>query len=139
MPSPAVAAAFDAPRCDGTTSRDPATGDGDVDNLLSVFGGRLAAYNAGGVVPLYDSSGYATGAYPPLCGVRYVASAGGPVSEWMFCTDLKSHVCGDTDEDGNLTEGSTPVDPLEKKATNPPPHRRPGEGHRLPGPARPLL
>lgn len=119
VPSPVVASAFEAPRCEGTTSNNPASGDGAVSNLLSVFGGRLAAYNAGGIVPLYDSSGYNTGAYPPLCGVRYVASVGGPVSEWMFCTDLKSHVCGDTDGNGNLVEGNTPIAPFEKKSTNP--------------------
>lgn len=118
-PSPAVASAFDAPRCDGTTSVNPANGDGAIDNLLSVFGGRLTAYNAGGVVPLYDAFGRNVGAYPPLCGVRYVASVGGPVSEWMFCTDLKSHVCGETDANGNLQEGNAPVDPLQKKASNP--------------------
>lgn len=119
VPSPTVAAEFKAPRCAGTTTSDPAAGDGAVDNLLRVFGGRLAAYNAGGVVPLYDSFGFNVGAYPPLCGVRYVASVGGPVSEWMFCTDLKSHVCGETDADGNLVEGTTPVDPFKKLPTNP--------------------
>lgn len=120
VPSPAITTAFDAPRCAGATDDDPAQAtSGGVSNLLSVFGDRLASYNAGDIVPLYDSFGSNVGAYPPICGVRYVASVGGPVSEWMFCTDLTSHVCGDTRNDGQLLEGSTPVDPLERLTTNP--------------------
>lgn len=128
-PSAAFAAApvlpvgeFQAPACDGETDVSPQSNPGAVADLLQVFDGdpadprvsRLEAYNLGYAVPLYDSYGMSDltpyvhpdgsstiyDAYPPICATRYVASAGGPVSEWMYCTDYTSHSCADVDEDG---------------------------------------
>lgn len=77
-----------------------------------MLGARLASYNAGNVVPLYDNYGGALpAAYPPLCGVRYVAGVG-PVSEWMYCTDLEALTCGGTDASGNLVDDTSPTTPL---------------------------
>lgn len=108
---------FRAPLCPGTTTNDPAAGDLGVADLTMVFGERLASYNAGHIVPLYDLNGYGRETFPPLCGVRYVEGVG-PVSEWMFCTDLFSKVCGDTLPDGTLADGNldaaTPIEPMER-------------------------
>lgn len=123
-PSPPVAADFIAPLCPGTTDYDPAV-NGEpahpVTNLRNVFGARLTAYNAGRVVPLYDSSGLSgSDVYPPLCGTRYVAAAGGPVSEWMYCTDRAAQVCGDVDANGNLLdEKGVVINPLNTLRGNP--------------------
>lgn len=99
-----------------------------------MFGARLSSYNDGRIVPLYDSFGGtslidelgnvrpATGnvGYPPICGTRYVASAGGAVSEWMFCTDMDSQPCGDTDGLGNIVdELGDPVNPMDNLSGNP--------------------
>lgn len=122
-PAPAVAADFVAPLCPGTTDFDPAV-NGEpshpVTNLRNVFGARLTAYNAGRVVPLYDSYGLSgPDVYPPLCGTRYVAAAGGPVSEWMYCTDRLSQVCGDLDANGNLLdEKGVVINPLTTLTRN---------------------
>lgn len=98
------AEAFTAPVCEGTTLLDPADSSGPVPDLRSVFGTRLAEYNEGRVVPLYDSfAANDTNAYPPVCSTRYVSGIG-PVSEWMFCTDYFSHVCSGVDADGNLLD-----------------------------------
>lgn len=111
-PSPPVGVAFDAPPCAGTTVSDPSSSGSALGNDLQVLGARLASYNAGNVVPLYDSYGGALlDAYPPLCGVRYVAGVG-PVSEWMYCTDLDALTCGGTDASGNLVDTSSPATPL---------------------------
>jgi hypothetical protein len=107
-PTP-VADAFAAQPCPGDTVFDPAHAVGAVPDLLQVFGQRLEEYNAGRPVVLYDSAG-ANGrnGTPPLCEVRYVASAndgaGGPVSTWMYCTDLYYHTCGGADSDGRLID-----------------------------------
>jgi len=102
-----------AATCAGTTDDAPTAAAGPVSDLTQVFGLKLAAYNAGKMVPLYDAFGGSVGAYPPLCGVRYDARVGGPVTEWMFCTDITSVVCGTTTEDGGLaddhSEGDGPV------------------------------
>lgn len=130
-PSP-VASTFVAAACAGTTAFDPTVNAGGaIENLLQVFGARLASYNAGNVVPLYDAYGGsvlldAAGnvhsgsvAYPPLCGTRYVAAAGGPVSEWMFCTDLESQSCGDVDSNGNIVDRDGHViDPMTSLTGN---------------------
>lgn len=122
-PSEPIAAPFSAPLCAGTTLDDPAAAPAPVADLTMVFGARLDAYNAGSVVPLYDSLGGATASYPPLCGTRYDAATGGPVSEWMFCTDVTSKVCGDVNAAGELTEThgetTTVVNPLTQLTTNP--------------------
>ncbi|SDC86692.1 hypothetical protein SAMN05216410_2426 [Sanguibacter gelidistatuariae] len=123
--APVVAAAvpsalfteFTAPLCPGETYFDPTSSgtymaDGD---LTAVTGERLVAYNSGAVVPLYDSYGGDEGvtgdlhqstAYPPLCGTRYVETSNGnlqkAVSEWMYCTDITSLVCGGAALDGTL-------------------------------------
>ena len=108
VPQPPITASFTAPSCAGQTTSDPAANTGyAVVDLTQVFGGRLASYNAGHVVPLYDAfggsvlltdAGVNTGdaAYPPLCATRYVESLGTAVSEWMFCTDRLAQTCGDT-------------------------------------------
>ncbi|MGO3834348.1 MAG: DUF5979 domain-containing protein [Microbacteriaceae bacterium] len=51
----------------------------------------------------------------PGCGVRYVEAAGGPVSEWMYCTDMSKAACLNVKPDGSLesVEGPQPVDPME--------------------------
>lgn len=73
--------AFTADPCAGTTSSDPTTSGPagtELENLLRVTGSRLDAFDAGAVVPLYDSSGFADdAAYPPLCGTRHVEGADG--------------------------------------------------------------
>lgn len=120
---PAPVAAFDAPACPGTTFSSPQSNTGALAQLLRVFDGdpsdprisRLEAYEQGNVVPLYDAYGFSDitpifdpddstttiyPAYPPICATRYVAAAGGPVSEWMYCTDYRARSCADVDEDG---------------------------------------
>lgn len=128
VPTPGVSEPFNAPLCASSpvngTASDPTDADGAISDLTTVFGARLDAYNAGKVVPLYDSWGMNAGAFPPLCGTRYVESAGGPVSEWMFCTDMMSHTCGETLEDGSLVGerndgGLIPISPLEPQVKNP--------------------
>jgi hypothetical protein len=112
IPAPPAAAPFPAPTCPGTTHSDPKTAVATlhttdvIPDLTSVFGDRLARYNAGEVVPLYDFAGQnrLDGGYPPLCGVRYVEEVGGPVSEWMFCTDLYSHTCARMGPLGGLVD-----------------------------------
>ncbi len=101
-PTPAVAA-FNAPECVGATLLDPKKAQGEVGDLTKVFGTRLDQFNNGQVVPLYDAYGENSfnAAYPPVCGTRNVAGVGA-VSEWMFCTDIWSHVCSGADKDGNL-------------------------------------
>ncbi|TAM66209.1 MAG: hypothetical protein EPN48_17880 [Microbacteriaceae bacterium] len=130
-PSP-IASAFLAGACPGTTTYDPTVNTGGaIENTLEVFGARLTSYNAGNVVPLYDAFGGsalldAAGnvhpnsvAYPPLCGTRYVAAAGGPVSEWMFCTDIASQSCGDVDSSGNIVDhDGQPVNPMTSLTGN---------------------
>lgn len=85
---------FTAPRCPGQVDLGDPNENG-VD-LTVVDGPRLAAYNAGKIVPLYDAAGWGSTAYPPVCGVHYVEGQGA-VSEWMFCTDRLSKVCSDLD------------------------------------------
>ena len=109
---PAPVTEFRAPVCAGTTSQDPKQvnpGDhhGETD-LTRVFGARLVSYNKGNVVPLYDTFGGADGAYPALCGTYYDPETQGPKSVWMFCTDVRSKVCGDLGPGGTLSEGATP-------------------------------
>lgn len=137
VPSTPATAPFSAPQCadisgaitpttSGNVVAEPdvnvvADGGGVIRDLTQVFGARLDAYNAGNVVPLYDSYGTAdAGSYPPLCGVRYDAQKGGPVSEWMFCTDIHSAVCGNLDGFGNTTnDGGNVLLPMEQFPVNP--------------------
>lgn len=117
---PAPVGEFFADECVGDTDDDPTNApdvlsdpdDGDsplvpppVPDLTRVWGARLADYNAGHVVALYDAWGSnSTDGFPPVCGVRYVASSGGPVSEWLFCTHIWRAVCAGTDAAGNLLD-----------------------------------
>lgn len=133
VPTPAVSTPFQAPLCAGDTDSDPADQQGViVPDATLVFGQRLAAYNAGRIVPLYDAFGGTVlidsagtvrpnaASYPPLCGTRYVESAGTAVSEWMFCTDRDAQPCGDTDAAGNLVDGTgTVLNPMTSLAGNP--------------------
>lgn len=116
-PSP-VTEPFHAPMCEGTTPDDPTDADGPVSDLTEVFGQRLTDYSAGRVVVLYDTFGSNDGEYPPLCGTRYVDGVG-PVSEWMFCTDVEYHACGRTDENGNLVAEGQVLPPMEGIGANP--------------------
>lgn len=92
---PTAVGEFEASPCAGETNL--------ADPALTIAGTDLANYNAGSVVALYDSWGYAASAdsFPPLCAVRYVSEAaggpvgGGPVSAWMFCSDGSLAVCHD--------------------------------------------
>ncbi|MFC4225056.1 LPXTG cell wall anchor domain-containing protein [Lysinibacter cavernae] len=137
IPATPKAAVFEAPACAGTTDFDPAQSGATVNNLQSVFGKRLDAFNEGRVIPLYDSyggtnasepdnDGFIQYAYPPLCGTRYVASAddgsasNGAVSEWMYCTDRSFHACGGVGTDGGiLDDDNLPVDPMQELPVNP--------------------
>ncbi|MFJ2353511.1 hypothetical protein, partial [Glutamicibacter sp. NPDC087673] len=120
MPAAVADTEFMAPRCEGSTLGNPeTTGPDAYPNLLLVSGERLENYRDGHVVPLYDSYGYADGSYPPLCGVRYDAAADSPISEWMFCTDIGSKVCGDVLPGGQLGEVDVSVNPMEELAGNP--------------------
>ncbi|MFS3128073.1 class F sortase [Nocardioides sp. Bht2] len=120
---PVPVAAFNAPQCDGTTLDDPADADPALNagytDLTHVFGARLDSYNAGNVVPLYDSYGGAWDTYPPLCGAYYDAESGGPESVWMFCTDITKKACGDIGAGGTLNNGATVVGDMVDRASNP--------------------
>lgn len=99
---------FTAPACEGET---PPPED------LLVTGQQLENYNRGGIAVLYGTEGFRDdeGANPPGCGVRYAASTGGPVSEWMYCTDKSQNGCLNVQDDGTLEvkDGSEKVDPME--------------------------
>jgi hypothetical protein len=117
-PAPPVTA-FSAPLCAGQTDDDPRAAVGAVSDLTSVFGARLTEYNSGEVVALYDSYGdNSLDAYPAICGTRYVDGVG-PVSEWMFCTDIFSHVCSGVNAAGELLDiDGDPIPGLEPKSGN---------------------
>lgn len=121
-PAP-VAAPFNAPQCENTVG-DPSsdTDGGPVSNLLSVFGQRLADYNAGKPVILYNNkgkSGWTEGksqySSNPLCATRYVAEVGGPVSSWIYCTYDRASTCGWTNINGELDRSGTVLPGLEYK------------------------
>lgn len=110
VPPTPIAAPFDAPLCENTTG-DPSVDvdGGPVVNLRSVFGQRLADYNNGQPVILYNndgSSGWAAAnrqyAANPICTVRYVDEVGGPVSSWAYCTDDYASTCAWTNAQGQL-------------------------------------
>lgn len=104
VPDVPIGLAFNAPECSGAVAADPTHALGPVSDLTLVFGQRLADYNAGKIVVLYDAFGENDDdGYPALCGVRYVAGVG-PVSQWMFCTDIFSHICSGTDSEGQLLD-----------------------------------
>ena len=104
---PENAAPFTARACEGSNPSD---------HDLQVAGAQLDNYNAGGIAVLYPSVGHREPipGSPPGCGVRYVESAGGPVSEWMYCTDMLKDSCLNVQGDGELqnTHGNT-VTPME--------------------------
>ena len=109
--------------CKGETDTNPTSGknyQGQKGDLTRVDGQRLAEYNAGKVVPLYDSWGEAyQSVFPALCGVRYDAIVKGPVAEWLFCTDKTALVCGSRDAEGRLVDYyGNPVGDLEPQARN---------------------
>lgn len=117
MPDTPAAEPFQAPECAGVTPNDP-TVSGDVfPDLTEVFGQRLADYNAGKMVILYDSEGN-NNIFVPACGTRYVPGVGA-ASEWMYCTDLFFHQCSVTDAEGRLTQEGTVVSGLLDRETNP--------------------
>ncbi|MDT0202343.1 thioester domain-containing protein [Nocardioides sp. AE5] len=128
---PTPVAEFQAPECVGETDFDPTVNSEAVPDSTLVFGARVTSYNGGHIVPLYDAFGGTVlvrgdgtvsdeEAYPPICGTRYVASVGGPVSEWMFCTDRTSQSCGDTDAAGNVVDGDGVIlNPMASLAGNP--------------------
>ena len=115
--------AFLAPRCEGSTTVDPAdpTQHSGLANLLSVTGPRLADYTAGRLVPLYDAAGRTEDA--PLCGTRQIERPDGTTtaeSQWMFCTSYVDDLCGDVDEDGQGTDSDgAAVGPMETATTHP--------------------
>lgn len=112
---------FQAPLCAGETNLDPTDSSSALGDDTLVTGDRLEKYNAGHVVPLYDTYGSADEAYPALCGVRYVEGTG-PVSQWMYCTDRAALVCGDVNADGELVEEGyldIPLDGMEELDANP--------------------
>ena len=115
--------AFVAPRCEGTTTADPTDPEqhSGLDNLLSVSGPRLADYNSGAVVPLYDAAGRTEDA--PLCGTRQVVGPDGTPtadSQWMFCTSYVDDLCGDVDESGQGTDSDgAAVGPMGTSASHP--------------------
>ncbi|MEB4614253.1 hypothetical protein, partial [Leucobacter sp. M11] len=116
----APVAAFNA-ACAGATSADPTTSSDVLGDLTHVDGGRLAQFNAGHPVPLYDANGYNDDdSFPPLCVVRAsVDSPTGYIAEWLFCTDLASAVCGTTTREGTLEDGhGNPVGPMEPVGVN---------------------
>lgn len=114
------AAEFNAPKCVGGTNLEPTAATGPVADLTRVFGQRLTDFNNGQAVVLYGSWGVNDNdAYPALCGTRFVDGVGA-VSEWMFCTDIWSHVCSGTDASGNLVDKDGVVIPgLDPKIGNP--------------------
>ncbi|WP_229052490.1 hypothetical protein [Aeromicrobium sp. Leaf350] len=116
---PPVPATQFAATCDGETNLDPAAAAGPVSDLTSVGAGRLDKYNAGLTVVLYDYEGAGEFPFVPMCTVRYDAVTGGPVTEWMFCTDYLSEACARSDVDGNLSHYGTPVGQLETLEGNP--------------------
>ena len=120
VPAVPIADPFQAAECVGTTNSDPTQDAGVVADLTSVFGQRLTDFNAGKVVVLYDSwGGNDLAGYPPACATRYVEGQGA-VSEWMFCTDIKSHTCAGTDEEGRLLNQNGEVIPgLDAQGSNP--------------------
>jgi len=120
VPETPIAAPFQASECVGTTNSDPTQDPGVVADLTSVFGQRLTDFNAGKIVVLYDSwGGNDLAGYPPVCATRYVEGQGA-VSEWTFCTDIKSHTCAGTDEEGSLLNENGEVIPgLEPQDSNP--------------------
>ena len=89
-----ASAAFTAPMCEGTQTSAgyPFADDMVIDRV------RLDYYNAGNVVPLYYNNDQRSPA--PICGVRDVADASGPQSEWMYCTDMKEETCDEISPDG---------------------------------------
>lgn len=109
-PPPVPSEPFSAPACaaeDVYEPEDPESTDPRV-NALWVTGAQLDSYNAGNIVALYDSYGPSVATesggsvlFPPVCAVRYVEEVGGPVSEWMYCTDLYAASCAEQDSDGN--------------------------------------
>jgi len=114
-------AEFSAPTCVGETSHpDPTNAPGPVSDLTRVFGQRLDDYNNGQVVVLYDTFGAnSLDGYPAVCGTRYVEGVGA-VSEWMFCTDIWSHVCSGVNEHGDLLDyDGTPIAGLVPLSGNP--------------------
>ncbi len=113
VPPVPAAVPFNAPLCAGETDIDPTDAGAPNPDTTLIFGGRLDTYNAGGVIALYDVFGSQDpGAYPAVCGTRYVASVGGPVSEWMFCTDITAHVCGGTTATGESSQEDVVVAPI---------------------------
>ncbi|WP_217132002.1 DUF5979 domain-containing protein [Leucobacter chinensis] len=106
-PSP-EADPFIAPACEGSEPDEASR---------VVTGEQLENYNSGGIAVLYGSQGTRDedSATAPGCGVRYVEAAGGPVSEWMYCTDMAKAACLNVMPDGSLVskEGHQPVDPME--------------------------
>jgi len=109
VPPVPIAAPFDAPLCENTTGDPSVDADGGpVTNLRSVFGQRLVDYNAGQPVILYNNSGRsgwpAGGQYTdnPVCVVRYVDDAAGPVSSWTYCTYDRASSCSWTNAAGQL-------------------------------------
>lgn len=133
VPDPPVAAEFQAAQCAGSTEFNPTVNSGSIiPDATLVFGERLTSYNAGRIVPLYDAYGgtaliepdgsvnTSNAGYPPICGVRYESVAGGPVSEWMFCTDRESQACGDTNEFGQIVDhDGNPLNPMDALPANP--------------------
>lgn len=119
IPNP-VGSPFTADACPGSTQFDPVAAGGSVPDLTLVFGQRLAEYNNGQIVPLYDAYGRnELDGYPAVCGVRFVAGVGA-VSEWMFCTDYFSHVCSGVDGGGNLLNiNGDPIAGMDPLTGNP--------------------
>lgn len=120
---PAPVGPFNAPLCEGTTDDDPTQVDpayhAGYTDLTAVFGARLDSYNKGNVVPLYDTTGNASGTYPPLCGTYYDPETNSAKSVWMFCTDIDAHVCGDIGPGGTLHDAGQDVGELIDQANNP--------------------
>jgi hypothetical protein len=112
VPNPPASEPFTAPLCEGETFFDPTAGDetNGIDDLTRVWGQRLTDYNAGQVVVLYGQFGDNAGA--PACALRYVDGVG-PVSEWMYCTDVRSHTCTLVNVDGEITYDGVVVPGLE--------------------------
>lgn len=119
-PNPQIAEPFQAPLCEGATRFDPLHPMNDpISDLSEVFGQRLTDYNAGKMVMLYANSGMNVDGEVPVCGTRYEAELGGPVSEWLYCTDIHSLTCSATDAEGRLVEGDVVVDGLLDLDGNP--------------------
>lgn len=116
VPSPPFAEVSVDP-CLGSTDSDPADAVGVAPDLTLLFGQRLVDFNAGQVVVLYDAFGTNTiDGYPAVCGTRYVDGVGA-VSEWMFCTDIYSHVCSGVNANGELLDfDGNPIPGLSERA-----------------------